>query len=319
MRRWHSGLIDPDYFLGGARSRSIASAAPTAIDRGFGEPARLLHWRRRPTASSASSNVNMANAMRAILTVNRATTRASSYWCPSAARAACSPRQIARECNIPRVVVPATRERCPPHSALLRARLALHGRPDRRRGPSRRPRRTSKPRTTGLQARVDEWFTFGRVPAATREVVRAADMSTPARCIGVAIRLPTRRSTSAQAAPREQFIATTGGVRLRDRGRRPSPGDQHAGQGHRPPRLRGRTPSARWSRRRRAGPARSSAGHCIRRKVDVRATTPRGGAPARASSRSPAEHLGPGRRTIARGVRRLCHRLPAPPIHEDDR
>ena len=196
------GLIDPDYFLGGTIKLDGDRARAAIEDR----VARALGLSAEAAAAGVYrlTAVQMANAIRA-LTVNRG--HDPREFTLDAYGGACGlfAAEIARECDVARVVVPAA-------ASEFSAFGLLHA-------DSVFTAVQTSPWTfaaaaddleeafAGLQGRVDEWFTADAIPGDAREVVREADMKFAGQVFEVTTRLPDEAFTDAlKDRVRRQFI-----------------------------------------------------------------------------------------------------------------
>ena len=196
------GLIDPDYFLGGTitldRDTALAAIGPVCEPLGFAVDEAVAGIYRLTT-------VQMANAIRA-LTVNRGHDPREFAMVSFGGACGLFAAEIARECDVARVVVPAA-------ASVFSAFGLLHA-------DSLFTAVQTTPWTfaqaaedleaayTGLQARVDDWFRRDAIPAGSREVVREADMKFAGQVFEVTTRLPDEALTEAlKQRVRDQFIA----------------------------------------------------------------------------------------------------------------
>jgi N-methylhydantoinase A len=197
------GLIDPDYFLGGTIALD-REAALSAIRTRLCEP---LGFSLDEAAAGVYrlTTVQMANAIRA-LTVNRGHDPREFAMVSFGGACGLFAAEIARECDVARVVVPAA-------ASVFSAFGLLHA-------DSLFTAVQTTPWTfahaaadlesayQGLQTRVDEWFAADAIPAGAREVVREADMKFAGQVFEVTTRLPDEALTDAlKQRVREQFIA----------------------------------------------------------------------------------------------------------------
>jgi N-methylhydantoinase A len=197
------GLIDPGYFLGGTITLD-RDAALAAIRSRLCEP---LGFSVDEAAAGIYrlTTVQMANAIRA-LTVNRGHDPREFAMVSFGGACGLFAAEIARECDVARVVVPAA-------ASVFSAFGLLHA-------DSLFTAVQTTPWTfaqaaedleaayTGLQARVDEWFAADAIPAGSREVVREADMKFAGQVFEVTTRLPDEALTDAlKQRVRDQFIA----------------------------------------------------------------------------------------------------------------
>ena len=196
------GLIDPDYFLGGTIPLD-GGAATTAID---GRLAGPLGFSVDEAAAGIYrlTTVQMANAIRA-LTVNRGHDPREFTMVSFGGACGLFAAEIARECDVAQVVIPAA-------ASVFSAFGLLHA-------DSLFTAVQTTPWTfaqtaddlesayTGLQARVEEWFTADAIPAGSRHVIREADMKFAGQVFEVTTRLPDAAFTEdLKEQVRAQFI-----------------------------------------------------------------------------------------------------------------
>ncbi len=196
------GLIDPDYFLGGTialdRGKALEAIRRVADPLGFDLDEAAGGVYRLTT-------VQMANAIRA-LTVNRGHDPREFTMVSFGGACGLFAAEIARECDVARVVVPAA-------ASVFSAFGLLHA-----------DSIFTAVQTTpwsfaqsadeleqayaGLEARVQEWFTADAIAAGAREVVREADMKFAGQVFEVTTTLPQDAFTDAlKDDVRQRFIA----------------------------------------------------------------------------------------------------------------
>ena len=196
------GLIDPDYFLGGTialdRGKAIEALERVAQPLGFTTDEAAGGVYRLTT-------VQMANAIRA-LTVNRGHDPREFTMVSFGGACGLFAAEIARECDVARVVVPAA-------ASVFSAFGLLHA-----------DSIFTAVQTTpwsfaqsadeleqayaGLEARVQEWFAADAIADGAREVVREADMKFAGQVFEVTTTLPEAAFTDAlKDDVRQRFIA----------------------------------------------------------------------------------------------------------------
>jgi len=197
------GLIDPDYFLGGAikldrdkalRAISDKLAGPLGYD--VDEAAAGIY---------RLTTVQMANAIRA-LTVNRGHDPREFAMVSFGGACGLFAAEIARECDVSRVVIPAA-------ASVFSAFGLLHS-------DSIFTAVQTTPWTfsseiepleeafAGLGERIERWFASDQIPEASREVVREADMKFAGQVFEVMTHLPSGPLTEDQKGDlRDRFIA----------------------------------------------------------------------------------------------------------------
>jgi len=196
------GLIDPGYFLGGTialdRDKALAALARVADPLGFSVEEAAGGVYRLTT-------VQMANAIRA-LTVNRGHDPREFTMVSFGGACGLFAAEIARECDVARVVVPAA-------ASVFSAFGLLHA-----------DSIFTAVQTTpwsfaqsadelerayaGLEARVQEWFAADAIAAGARELVREADMKFAGQVFEVTTTLPRDAFTDAlKDDVRQRFIA----------------------------------------------------------------------------------------------------------------
>ena len=196
------GLIDPDYFLGGTIPLD-GDAATAAID---GRLAGPLGFSVDEAAAGIYrlTTVQMANAIRA-LTVNRGHDPREFTMVSFGGACGLFAAEIARECDVAQVVIPAA-------ASVFSAFGLLHA-------DSLFTAVQTTPWTfaqtaddlesayAGLQARVEEWFTADAIPAGSRHMIREADMKFAGQVFEVTTRLPDAAFTEdLKEQVRAQFI-----------------------------------------------------------------------------------------------------------------
>ncbi|MDO8187768.1 hydantoinase/oxoprolinase family protein [Conexibacter sp. JD483] len=196
------GLIDPGYFLGGTialdRGKALEALRRVADPLGFGVDEAAGGVYRLTT-------VQMANAIRA-LTVNRGHDPREFTMVSFGGACGLFAAEIARECDVARVVVPAA-------ASVFSAFGLLHA-----------DSIFTAVQTTpwsfaqnadelerayaGLETRVQEWFAADAIAAGAREVVREADMKFAGQVFEVTTTLPQDAFTDAlKDDVRARFIA----------------------------------------------------------------------------------------------------------------
>lgn len=196
------GLIDPGYFLGGTIAldgeRAVAALERVAAPLGYSVDEAASGVYRLTT-------VQMANAIRA-LTVNRGHDPREFTMVSFGGACGLFAAEIARECDVARVIVPAA-------ASVFSAFGLLHA-----------DSVFTAVQTTpwsfaqsaeeleqsydGLEARVQEWFAADAIAAGSREVVREADMKFAGQVFEVTTQLPAERFTDAlKDDVRARFIA----------------------------------------------------------------------------------------------------------------
>lgn len=196
------GLIDPGYFLGGTIAldgeRAVAALERVAAPLGYSVDEAASGVYRLTT-------VQMANAIRA-LTVNRGHDPREFTMVSFGGACGLFAAEIARECDVARVIVPAA-------ASVFSAFGLLHA-----------DSVFTAVQTTpwsfaqsaeeleqsydGLEARVQEWFAADAIVAGSREVVREADMKFAGQVFEVTTQLPAERFTDAlKDDVRARFIA----------------------------------------------------------------------------------------------------------------
>jgi N-methylhydantoinase A len=197
------GLIDPDYFLGGAikldRDKALAAisdklAGPLGYD--VDEAAAGIY---------RLTTVQMANAIRA-LTVNRGHDPREFAMVSFGGACGLFAAEIARECDVSRVVIPAA-------ASVFSAFGLLHS-------DSIFTAVQTTPWTfsseiapleeafASLGERIERWFESDQIPVASREVAREADMKFAGQVFEVMTHLPAERLTEdLKDDLRERFIS----------------------------------------------------------------------------------------------------------------
>jgi N-methylhydantoinase A len=196
------GLIDPEYFLGGTITLDAAKAR-TAVDDKVGKALGLT------TEAAAAgiyrlTTVQMANAIRA-LTVNRGHDPREFTMVSFGGACGLFAAEIARECEVARVVVPAAASEFSAFGLLHADSIftAVQTSPWTFAAAAEDLEATYR----GLQERVDEWFEADDIPAGSREIVREADMKFAGQVFEVTTRLPEQVLTDdLKDQVREQFI-----------------------------------------------------------------------------------------------------------------
>jgi len=196
------GLIDPDYFLGGTIPLD-GGAATTTIDSRLAGP---LGFSVDEAAAGIYrlTTVQMANAIRA-LTVNRGHDPREFTMVSFGGACGLFAAEIARECDVAQIVIPAA-------ASVFSAFGLLHA-------DSLFTAVQTTPWTfaqtaddlesayTGLQARVEEWFTADAIPVGSRQLIREADMKFAGQVFEVTTRLPDAAFTEdLKEQVRAQFI-----------------------------------------------------------------------------------------------------------------
>ncbi|MEM5299703.1 hydantoinase/oxoprolinase family protein [Burkholderia sp. JPY481] len=196
------GLIDPDYFLGGTIKLSM-SAAVAAIQEKLAKPLGL-------STEKAAAGIHelaihqMANAVRT-LTVNRGHDPREFVLVSFGGAAGLFSAQIAKLCNVQKVVVPSTASVFSSYGLLNSDSMLTTV-------------KTSPGVVTGrlneieqefraLEARIDAWFQSDDIPAARRTTVREADMKFAGQIFDISTRLPSNLTSDMEEQIEKRFIA----------------------------------------------------------------------------------------------------------------
>ncbi|WP_221242959.1 hydantoinase/oxoprolinase family protein [Conexibacter arvalis] len=196
------GLIDPGYFLGGTialdrdRARAAIERVATPLRYDVDEAAAGIY---------RLTTVQMANAIRA-LTVNRGHDPREFTMVSFGGACGLFAAEIARECDVARLVVPAAASVFSAFGLLHSDSIftAVQTTPWSFAQSAEELERAF----AALEARVQEWFGADQIAPDARELVREADMKFAGQVFEVTSQLPATAFTDdLKAAVRERFVA----------------------------------------------------------------------------------------------------------------
>jgi N-methylhydantoinase A len=195
------GLIDPDYFLGGAIKLS-KDAAVTAIRNKIGSPLGL-------STEQAAAGIHklaihqMANAVRT-LTVNRGHDPREFVLVSFGGAAGLFSAHIAKLCNVRRVVVPSTASVFSSYGLLNSDSMLTTVKTSP--GPIKDRINAIEHEFQQLEERINCWFESDEIAPSRRAIVREADMKFAGQIFETTTRLPDRLTDEMERQIHEQFV-----------------------------------------------------------------------------------------------------------------